>query len=88
MFHFNKVETKQALNFVRFSDLPVGQTFVCKQPYLEHGLDEKYVYYYMKIDTSHAIELNVEIGENLKPVFDGKEEVLVIAINVSEISVK
>ncbi len=88
MFNFDKVEPKQALNFVCFSDLPVGQTFVCKAPYLEHGLDETYVYYYMKIDSSYAIELNAEVGENDQVLFDGKEKVLVIAITVSEVSVK
>lgn len=89
MFNFSKVEPKEGFNFVCFSDLPVGQTFVCKQAYLEHGLDGTYVYYFMKIDSSYAIELNTKsVGENFKPLFDGKAEVLVIEIIVSEVSIK
>lgn len=87
MFNFNKVEPKEKLNYVWFSNLPIGETFVCKEPYQANGLDPEYVFHYMKINNSQAVELNGELGYNPVTSF-GENEVLIISITVSEVSVK
>lgn len=88
MLNFSDSKSLKKTLYVTFDSIPLGETFIRKNDFESHGLDEESIWIYIKASDTGGVKLNPDGSVIRSTHFGPESEVLIVELKISEISVK